>query len=88
MPVGSFYPVGHLLSSESLDALNNFLTSLGIVKGLFALFFIIAHLWIYGQYRGRLNDRQKEIDRLAEDNRRYREIYLKNLDEKFGYKKQ
>ena len=71
---------------EFLDALKTYLSTFGLTKGLFTLFFIGSHIWIYAQYNGRLNDRQKEIDRLADDNKRYREIYLRSLDAKHGYK--
>lgn len=60
--------------------------SLGWTKGVFALFFFLAHAWIYALYRGRIIDRQKEIDRLAKENHEYRERYMKLLDKHFEFK--
>lgn len=57
----------------------------GFIKSIFIIFFIGAHIWIYCLYRGRLNDRQKEIDRLAKDNREYRERFLSLMDKQFNY---
>lgn len=61
------------------------ISDLGITKGMFVIFFFLSHIWIFKMYNGRLNDRQKEIDRLAEDNREYRNRFLSLLDEKFSY---
>jgi uncharacterized membrane protein len=60
---------------------------LGLFKGLFAVFFIMMHAWVFSLYCGRIKDRQKEIDRLAEDNREYRDRFLKILDEHQNYKR-
>ena len=54
---------------------------LGWTKGVFLLFFWIAHLWLYLQYHGRLKDRQREVDRLAQENHEYRDKFLKTVDE-------
>lgn len=56
--------------------------SLGVTNGLFVIFFCVAHLFIYWLYSGRLKDRQKEIDRMAEDCRQLREFFMKKLEEK------
>lgn len=63
-----------------MKALQEFLLAIGYTNGLFALFFIGAQVWIYREYQGRLADRQKEIERLAEENREYRERFLQILD--------
>lgn len=68
------------------QTIKDFIVSFGWVKGMFALFFWFSQGWIYILYRGRLSDRQKEIDRIAKDNREYRERFLSILDDKFGYK--
>ena len=57
--------------------------SFGLLRGSFVLFFWVAHYWIYKLYSGRLRDRQKEIDRVAADNREYRERFLDLLDKHF-----
>ncbi len=58
--------------------------ALGWVKGSFTLFFWAAHYWIYTTYKGRLEDRQQEIDRLAADNHEYRDRFLAVLDKHLG----
>ena len=65
--------------------IKDFISDLGVTKGIFVIFFFLSHHWIFKMYNGRLNDRQKEIDRLAEDNREYRNRFLSLLDEKFSY---
>lgn len=62
--------------------------SLGVTKGLFVIFFFIAHIWVHLLHKGRLKDRQNEIDRLAQDNREYRERFLSLMDQKFSYSPQ
>jgi len=59
------------------------ITSLGWAKGILTLFFWVAHAWIYREYRGRLNDRQKQIDMIAAENREYRERLTGLLDQYF-----
>lgn len=73
---------------EWLPALITALTALvketGFVNAMFLVFFVLAHIAIFALYRGRINDRQKEIDRLAKDNREYRMRFLAFLDRKFS----
>lgn len=69
----------------SWDTVASFIEKFGWTKGVFSLFFFLAHGWIYQLYNGRLSDRQGEIDRLAADNRAYRERYLAQLDRHFQY---
>jgi hypothetical protein len=68
------------------DTIKSFIVALGWTKGVFSLFFFIAHAWIFWLYRGRLKDRQAEIERVVAENRQYRERFLKFYDDKFGYK--
>ena len=70
-----------------LEAIRNFLSTFGVKDGIFLLFFILAHIWIYKLYEGRLKDRQAEINRIADENREYRERFITLLDDKFGLKK-
>jgi len=58
---------------------------IGWGQGLFTVFFLGAHSVLYKLYFGRLDDRQKEIDRLAQDNREYRERFLAITDDRFSY---
>jgi hypothetical protein len=67
--------------------IQEFIQQFGWVKGVFTVFFFMSHAWIWRLYTGRLADRQKEIDRLAAENRDYRERFLMILDEKRGYQK-
>lgn len=66
------------------DTIKSFIEAFGWAKGILTIFFFLAHFWIFRQYNGRLEDRQKEIDRLAEDNREYRDRFLELLDNEFG----
>ena len=72
-----------------MDAISSFLTEFGEINGLLILGIIFMFLWlrslnshIHRQHREQLQDRQREIDRLAEDNRAYRDRYLTLLDKK------
>jgi len=58
---------------------------IGIFETVFVFFFFGAHKFLYQMYNGRLDDRQAEIDRLAQDNREYRERFLAITDHKFNY---
>lgn len=64
----------------------DFIVAFGWTKGVFTIFFFCAHGWVYKLYKARVEDKQAEIDRLAADNREYRERFLKLYDEHFGYK--
>lgn len=67
------------------DVILDFIKALGWTKGVFTISFFLGHWWIYSLYAGRLKDRQSEIDRLATDNREYRERFLALLDKHFEY---
>ena len=71
----------------SWETIKDFITLFGWVKGIFAIFFFLAHFWVWRLYSGRLADRQKEIERLADDNRQYRERFLALIDKQFEYQK-
>lgn len=58
---------------------------LGWAKGVFTIFFFLAHWWVFKAYDARAKDRQAEIDRIAAENREYRERFLKLMDEAFSY---
>lgn len=72
--------------TKSIETVLNFikdiLNAFGLNKGLFVIFFLGMHVWVYILYKGRLDDRQKEIDRMAEENRHFREFFMKKLGEK------
>lgn len=67
------------------EAFSSLVAQVGWFKGLFTFFFFGAHFVIYTMYTGRLRDRQNEIDRLAQDNREYRERFLAITDASFNY---
>lgn len=58
----------------------------GVWATLFIGSLIVFHLWIANLHKGRLDDRQREIDRLAEDNRNYRDVFLRLLGDKMSIK--
>lgn len=69
----------------SWEEIKEFIVTFGWAKGILTIFFFMAHAWIYSLYNGRLKDRQKEIDRIAYENREYRERFLALLDQHFGF---
>lgn len=70
----------------SWDTVETFIRAFGWTKGVFSLFFFMSHGWIFLLYKGRLDDRQAEIERIASENREYRERFLKFYDDKFAFK--
>lgn len=56
------------------------LRDLGLWKGLFFLFVVGGHCWIYRLYEGRLSDLREERDRLAMENLAYREKFQRFTD--------
>ena len=69
----------------SLEQIGALIQQLGWAKGILTIFFIGAHWWIHKLYEGRLNDRQDQINRIAEENRAYRERFLVLLDREMGF---
>ena len=67
------------------ETIFKYIENIGLIEGLFIIFFFVAHYWIYFLYKGRLKDRKEEINRLAEDNHKYRERFLHLLDSNWGY---
>ncbi len=70
-----------------MDIIYSFVKEFGEVNGLLILGVVFMFLWIrklhshiYLQYQQQLQDRQREIDRLAADNNAYRERYLVALN--------
>ena len=60
---------------------------LGVVRGLFVVFFVGAHGVIFWLYNGRLSDRQKEINRLASENKEHRERFTALIEKKLNIPK-
>ena len=67
----------------AIRAVTELIREVGPVNGVIILFFIGAHFMIFALYRGRIKDRQGEINRLADDNHQYRERFLSLLDQHF-----
>jgi hypothetical protein len=70
----------------SWDQIWTFVHELGVVKGTFVLFFWVAHAAYFALQNGRLKDRQKEIDRLAGENKDYRDRFTALLDRELKIK--
>lgn len=68
-----------------LEHVLDFIQAMGPLKGMFVLFFLGAHYWIYRLYSSNIKDKQNQIDRIAADNKEYRDRFLSMLDMKFGY---
>jgi F0F1-type ATP synthase membrane subunit b/b' len=66
--------------------IREFIEALGWTKGVFAIFFFLMQFLYWGAMRGRLKDRQTEIDRIAAENKQYRERFLAFIDKKLEYK--
>lgn len=80
-----------ILIVQLWDTLPELIKEIGIVKGL--LVFIIVLLFFGMQkristlYRKNIEDKQKEIDRLAKENHEYRDRFMKMLDDNMKSKK-
>lgn len=70
------------MESIGWETILTYIETLGWAKGVFTIFFFLAHYWIFKSYKGRLDDRQKEIDRIALDNSEYRKRFMTLLDNK------
>ena len=77
-----------------MDIIFSFLKEFGEVNGLLILGIVLMFRWvwrsnahIHRQHREQLQDRQREIDRLAADNRVYRDRFLAMLDKKNQHEK-
>jgi hypothetical protein len=66
---------------QIFETVGNLIAQFGWAKGTLTVFFWAAHYAYYRSFKGRLNDRQSEIDRLAKDNHEYRDYFMKLLDE-------
>ena len=71
----------------SWETIKDFVVHFGWVKGTLTILFWVFHAWIYLLYNGRLKDRKKEIDRLIQENREYRERFIALLDQRLGFQK-
>ncbi len=74
-----------------MELINAFISAIkagvSVKEALLAIVILLLHYHIFSQYKGRLSDRQKEIDRLAAENRQYRERFIVLMDKNFGIKR-
>lgn len=68
--------------SPSIDIIE-LIKNIGLYKTLFSIILLSCHFFIFKLYNRNLKDKQNEIDRMAEDNRLYRDRFMKLLDDKF-----
>ena len=76
-----------MTGKDFFDIVKDFIVNFGWTKGVFTIFFFLSHYWLYKSNERRVREKQNEIDRLAQDNREYRTVYLKQLDAGFNYTK-
>jgi hypothetical protein len=62
------------------EQLVHFIKELGVVPGTLVVFFWVMHGWVFWLYKGRLADRQAEINRIAAENKEYRDRFTALLD--------
>lgn len=67
--------------TKYLSFITETLKTFGLTRGLFVVFFLGMHIWVYCLYKGRLDDRQREIDRMANEYRELREFFMNKLRE-------
>lgn len=68
--------------SGLLDSIRTYINDFGIANGLLILFFIFGHYAIWTLYKRNIKGKQEEINRIAAENREYRERFTKLIDDK------
>ena len=63
-----------------MDAFSGFFNNLSVIDGILLVLVIVFHRTTMRSYEGRLSERQTEIDRLAAENREYRDRFTRILD--------
>lgn len=53
----------------------DFLANLSFTEGALLILLILGGFWLYKSQQSRLDERQRELDRLAADNRDYRDRF-------------
>lgn len=69
----------------ALDFLMGMFKEFGLSSGLLVVIVLGMHYWVFRLYNRQLEDRQREIDRIAADNRDLRERFTRLLDRHFGF---
>ncbi len=62
--------------------LHKLVKEVGTYQSLFIIFFIGVHIYIRRLYDANMADKQNQINRLAEENKEYREKFIKMVDQK------
>lgn len=62
------------------SAFTEFFRNLSFTEGAMLILVVLFYRGTIKSYHKRLDDRQKEIDRLAADNREYRERFVQLMD--------
>lgn len=71
---------------EAISYISDFLNDFGVLDGLLILFFIFGHLAIYKLYIKNIKSKQEEINRIALENREYREIFINLIEQRLNIK--
>ena len=68
---------------------HKFIELVGLIgwgNALLSVLILSCHFFIFRMYEDRLKDRQAEINRITEENRQYRDRFLKLMDSELGRK--
>lgn len=76
------------MNTINIDNIITLVQAIGLPNTIFTIIILSYHFHIFIQYNARLKDRQSEINKLAKENREYREIFLTLLDKRFNFNKE
>ena len=65
-------------------SISEFFSTLTFIEGVLLILLLLGGFWIYKSQQRQLDDRQREIDRLAADNREYRDRFERIMNQKLG----
>ena len=65
-------------------SISEFFSTLTFIEGVLLILLLLGGFWIYKSQQRQLDDRQREIDRLAADNREYRDRFERMMNQKLG----
>ena len=67
-----------------IGSISEFFSALTFIEGVLLILLLLGGFWIYKSHQRQLDDRQREIDRLAADNREYRDRFERIMNQKLG----
>ena len=67
-----------------IGSISEFFSALTFIEGVLLILLLLGGFWIYKSQQRQLDDRQREIDRLAADNREYRDRFERMMNQKLG----